>query len=94
VCVLVCLKGTEVLMSRRQVLSVIVLLTVLGWSVVLAVVGETAAAAAAVPALVLSAEQLVTALTGATGVRVAHDGASEVAHDGARDRAHDEERAG
>lgn len=55
-------------MSRRQVLSVIVLLTVLGWSVVLVAVGETAAAAAAVPALVLSAEQVVTSMaTGTAG---------------------------
>lgn len=53
-------------MSRRQVLSVIVLLTVLGWSVVLVAVGETAAAAAAVPALVVSAEQVVTSMTTAT----------------------------
>jgi hypothetical protein len=54
-------------MSRRQVLSVAVLVTVLGWSVVLVAVGQPAAAAAVVPTLVLSAEQVVTAMTGGTG---------------------------
>ncbi|WP_405960987.1 hypothetical protein OG235_31575 [Streptomyces sp. NBC_00024] len=73
-------------MSRRQVLSVIVLLTVLGWSVVLVAVGETAAAAAAVPALVLSAEQVVTSMTGTTRVPVANDERVRVAGDGERPR--------
>ncbi|MFJ7043721.1 hypothetical protein ACIQVC_10030 [Streptomyces sp. NPDC101112] len=54
-------------MSRRQVLSVAVLVTVLGWSVVLVAVGQPAAAAAVVPTLVLSAEQVVTAMTGGNG---------------------------
>jgi hypothetical protein len=54
-------------MSRRQVLSVAVLVTVLGWSVVLVAVGQPAAAAAVVPTLVLSAEQVVTAMTGGAG---------------------------
>lgn len=71
-------------MSRRQVLSVIVLLTVLGWSVVLAAVGETAAAAAVVPTLVLSAEQVVTALTGMARVGVADAGRVHVADDEGR----------
>ncbi|MDX2700355.1 hypothetical protein Sipo8835_27150 [Streptomyces ipomoeae] len=82
------------------------LLTVLGWSVVLAAVGETAAAAAVVPTLVLSAEQVVTALTGTTQGRGAHevmrevtregarDAAQDVAHDVSNDVAHDEERVG
>lgn len=74
----------KVPMSRRQVLSVIVLLTVLGWSVVLVAVGETAAAAAAVPALVLSAEQVVTSMTGTTRVPVANDERVRVAGDGER----------
>lgn len=68
-------------MSRRQVLSVFVLLTVLGWSVVLAAVGETAAAAAVVPTLVLSAEQVVTALTGMTRAGVANGERLRVADD-------------
>ncbi|UUU33205.1 hypothetical protein JIX56_26905 [Streptomyces sp. CA-210063] len=68
-------------MSRRQVLSVLVLLTVLGWSVVLAAVGETAAAAAVVPTLVLSAEQVVTALTGMTRAGVANGERLRVADD-------------
>ncbi|MFE7841744.1 hypothetical protein ACFU53_38520 [Streptomyces sp. NPDC057474] len=70
-------------MSRRQVLSVVVLMTVLGWSVVLVAVGETAAAAAAVPALVLSAEQVVTSMTttGAARVPVVNDGRVRVADD-------------
>ncbi|MCL6735007.1 hypothetical protein [Streptomyces neyagawaensis] len=42
-------------------------MTVLGWSVVLVAVGQPAAAAAVVPTLVLSAEQVVTAMTGGTG---------------------------
>lgn len=71
-------------MSRRQVLSVLVLLTVLGWSVVLAAVGETAAAAAVVPTLVLSAEQVVTALTGMTRVGVADAERVRVADDEGR----------
>ncbi|MDX3693195.1 hypothetical protein PV726_23175 [Streptomyces europaeiscabiei] len=83
-------------MSRRQVLSVIVLLTVLGWSVVLVAVGETAAAAAAVPALVLSAEQVVTSMTtGTARVAAVNDERAPVADGGERIRvSDDEERAG
>ncbi|MDX3134907.1 hypothetical protein PV367_35140 [Streptomyces europaeiscabiei] len=83
-------------MSRRQVLSVIVLLTVLGWSVVLVAVGETAAAAAAVPALVLSAEQVVTSMTtGTARVATVNDERVPVADGGERIRvSDDEERAG
>ncbi|GHE50153.1 hypothetical protein [Streptomyces capitiformicae] len=81
-------------MSRRQVLSVLVLLTVLGWSVVLAAVGETAAAAAVVPTLVLSAEQVVTALTGTTRVGGTNDGRLPTADDGRLRVADDQEGVG
>ncbi|MER6159720.1 hypothetical protein ABT147_29920 [Streptomyces sp. NPDC001868] len=79
-------------MSRRQVLSVIVLLTVLGWSVVLVAVGETAAAAAAVPALVLSAEQVVTSMTIGTAQLPVATGTAQlpVAEDGERLRVPDD----
>ena len=81
-------------MSRRQVLSVLVLLTVLGWSVVLAAVGETAAAAAVVPTLVLSAEHVVTALTGMARAGVADDERLRVVDDDRLRVADDEERVG
>ncbi len=65
----------KVSMSRRQVLSVAVLVTVLGWSVVLVAVDQPAAAAAVVPTLVLSAEQVVTAMTTGSGAVSAGSGA-------------------
>ncbi|MGP4003500.1 hypothetical protein [Streptomyces sp. 8N706] len=53
-------------MFRKQVLIVIVLMTVCAWSAVMAVLGQVAAVAALVPSLGLLVQQAVKALTGGT----------------------------
>jgi hypothetical protein len=51
-------------MFSKQVLIVVVLMTVFVWSVVMAALGQVAAIAALVPSLGLLVQQVVKALTG------------------------------
>jgi hypothetical protein len=53
-------------MLRKQVLTVIVLVTVFSWSVVMAAFGQIAAVATLVPSLGLLVQQLVKVLAGST----------------------------
>ncbi|GAA1150244.1 hypothetical protein [Streptomyces javensis] len=51
-------------MSRKQVLTVAVLVAVFAWSTVMTVLGQLAAVAALLPSLGLLVQQIVTALGG------------------------------
>lgn len=51
-------------MDRKQVVTVIVLVTVFAWSAVMAALGQVAAVAALVPSLALLVQQIAKALTG------------------------------
>ncbi|TJZ96756.1 hypothetical protein [Actinacidiphila oryziradicis] len=58
-------------MYRKQVLTVIVLVTVFSWSVVMAVLGQVAAIAALVPSLGLLVQQIVKAFASPEAGRAA-----------------------
>jgi len=58
-------------MYRKQVLTAIVLVAVLAWSVVMAALGQVAAIAALVPSLALLVQQIVKAFAGAGSVKAA-----------------------
>lgn len=66
-------------MSRKQVMTVAVLVAVLAWSTVMTVFGQLAAVAALLPSLGLLVQQIVSALGGLEPRNPAPSGSSPAA---------------